>query len=137
MTKSNGLKKLGSHKVVPFVLVFLAGTLLGGLGVSQWHNYQTDPSSPANTITSKRSAERLEKNYQEAKESIEKAVQQGKLSAEHANEVTKRLEAAYNFLKKNPSTSPEARAALREMRDEWRQWANENNVSSRYLIRIY
>lgn len=138
----SAIKRVLSFKYLPIIVVFIAGALLGGLIVSQLASTKTSSrsssrSSTDNKVVSERKAERLEEGYKKTKADIEEDAKAGKLTQEKADAVGKKLDEAYNFIKDKQGTSSEDRAAVRAKRAELRKWAEENDISTRYFIRIY
>lgn len=135
------IKRILGYKIVPMLLVFIAGILIGGLVVNTYNHNQKKSNLSSNSQTSfaskKRDTERLEESRDEANQKVAEAVKNGKLDKEKADALTKKLEEAYKFAKENPSDSAEARAKIREKRLELRKWAKENDVPSSYFMRLY
>lgn len=134
-------RKIRSIKYLAVCLAFILGAAVGGLGAKILNDEGEAPDTSRASVSDedrvKDSARRLEDGYENAKADIAEGVKSGSLTKEQADAISSKLDEAYTFVKENPGTSAEERAAIRAKRQEWRDWAKENDVSSRYFIRIY
>lgn len=99
-------------------------------GLSQ--QSRSDPEERA-----KQQTERLEDSYKKAKETVEADLKASKLNQAKADAINQKIDEIYNYRKSVDTTSEEAKKELSAKRKEWRGWAEQNDVSTRYFVRIY
>jgi hypothetical protein len=75
---------------------------------------------------------RVESGYERVKKSVDSDLKANKLTEEKADTILKKQEEIYNF-KKN-SGQEENRDELNKKRNEWRDWAQQNQVSMKYIL---
>lgn len=141
--RSNGFKK-----VAPFIAVLVIGGVLGGLITHKYidKNKMSSAFTNSSSTTSrrtpeelaKRQSEQLETNYKRAKDDVAKDLKEGKLTKDQADKLTQKIEEIYSYRTKDLKglSSADARKKLSEKRTEWRKWATDNKLSTRYIIRL-
>jgi hypothetical protein len=146
---NRGWRKLTSSRLWKPFLIFVVGAIAGGLLVANWpqdkksssqsrsESSQSTKSKLSNEARVEQNKKNLSNTYEQAKTEINKAAQSGKLTADQAAQVTARLEEANKFMQEHASGSSEDREAIKQKRQEWREWAREQKISSIYLLRIY
>jgi hypothetical protein len=85
-----------------------------------------------------RQGSQIETNYKRAKEDIAKDQKSGRITKEQADKLSVKVEEIYKFRTKDlrDVSDEEARKQLSAKRAEWRKWASENSLSSRYFLRL-
>lgn len=84
-----------------------------------------------------RNLERLEEGKDRAKERIARDIEAKRLTQEQADKITAKLEEIYSYKKEAiKQSSEEKQDELNAKRREWRNWVEDNNVSSRYFIGV-
>lgn len=133
-------------KALPFIVVFIIGAVAGGVftdkvlrksdskGSQGWSN----SSSSGSANRASRQSEQIETNYKRAKEDIAKDQKSGRITKEQADKLSVKVEEIYKFRTKDlrDVSDEEARKQLSAKRAEWRKWASENSLSSRYFLRL-
>ena len=135
------------RKLAPFIIVFIIGGVAGGIITNKF----IDSDSKSNTARSgstasartpeelaKRQSEQLETNYKRAKDDVAKDQKEGDLTSEQADMLVKKIDEIYNYRTKDLKglSTADARKKLSEKRSEWRKWATDNKLSTRYIIRL-
>jgi Tfp pilus assembly protein PilV len=138
----NVLKSRKFKKLLLAMLIFSAGALVGlGLGRLTQDSSQKSQTRTTAPLTAEqrieRSLERLEEGNERATERIKRDVESQRLTQEQADKVTAKLEEIYTYKKEAiKQNSEEKQDELDAKRREWRNWVEDNNVSSRYFIGV-
>jgi hypothetical protein len=137
---------LGSAKVkktLSYLLVFVLGAVGGGVVTAQLrdNNQSTLSTMQANTSTeeiAQRQAQRLDAYYKRAKEDVDQDLKAKKLTQDQANKLKAKIDEIYSYRTKDlkDTTSSEGRKKLSTKRSEWRKWAADNKLSTKYFIRL-
>lgn len=136
------------RKLAPFIVVLIIGGVLGGVITDRF--ISNDSGSSADLLSksaaskrtpqeiAKRQAEQLETNYKRAKEDVAKDQKEGDLTKEQADMLLKKIDEIHDYRTKDLKglSTTDARKKLSEKRAEWRKWATENKLSTRYIIRL-
>jgi hypothetical protein len=138
------LRSAKFKKLALVVLIFALGAVAGSLATKALIKDSVKSSSPNRSASpisseerSKRSVERLEESYKRSKDRIKKDVEAKRLTQDKADKITAKLDEIYNYKKENLSNSSDAsRGELQDKRKEWRDWVEQNDVSSRYFIGV-
>lgn len=143
------LRPLKSLRFWKLASLFLAGLVVGALltyyvGPKKQSSSSRSSASRQNRSSQKQadkleggSQKRLDAAYERAKKDIDKAEAAGRLNQEQLTQLKARLEEAKKFMQDHASGSSADREAIRKQKQAWREWAQQNKVSSSYLIRIY
>ncbi len=132
------------RKLAPFIIVFILGGVAGGFITNKYvkKDSTTSRSSTAAARTpeeiAKRQADQLETNYKRAKDDVAKDLKDGDLTKDQADMLLKKIDEIYNYRTKDLKglSTTDARKKLSEKRSEWRKWATDNKLSTRYIIRL-
>lgn len=145
-------KSPSTRKVTPFLVVFVIGAVVGGFATDRYvtnredkkaketgfsrNTNKTIPRTPEELA--KRQAEQLDANYKRAKEDVAKDEKAGKITKEQSKLLLAKIDEIYNYRTKDLKglSSAEARKKLSQKRTEWRKWATDNKLSTRYIIRL-
>lgn len=125
-----------------YVAVLAVGFGLGNVFNSQLINSESTTSSSKHKSSASNNRgqqqrqevldRRLESGYDRVKKSVDSDLKADKLSKEKADSILKKQEEIYNY-KKN-SDQEENRDELNKKRNEWREWAQQNEVSMKYIL---
>lgn len=133
---SRVVKSSKFKKFIVVLLIFMVGALCGSLvtkavvGESK-SSQQARPSSQiSDEDRAKRVVERLDQSYERAKERVKKDLEAKRIDQSQADKVNKKLEEIYNYRKENIEQLSE------DKRQEWRDWLEQNDISSRYFIGV-
>ncbi len=140
-----------SHKIIQtfkkrqfwlYAAVLLVGFGLGNVFNSQLIDSDSKASSSKHNSSSPNSRSqqqrqeildrRLESGYERVKKSVDNDLGKNELTKEKADTISKKQEEIYNY-KKNAGQE-ENRDQLRDKRDEWRAWAQQNQVPMKYIL---
>lgn len=133
------------RKLAPFLIVFILGGVAGGLITNKYISKDGKTSTANSSSTSrtpeeiaKRQSEQLETNYKRAKDDVAKDQKDGDLTKEQADMLLKKIDEIYSYRTKDLKglSTADARKKLSEKRSEWRKWATDNKLSTRYIIRL-
>lgn len=131
-------------KTLIALLIFCFGLGLGvaiGRSMQKPTNTTQSQSTNGRSLTpeqrTERSLQRLEESYDRAKERIARDVEAKRLTQEQADTITAKLNEVYDYRKANTdTTSSQNRDELQNKRKEWRDWLEQNDISSRYFIGV-
>ena len=127
---------------IPRKAVALLVILAVGIGVGFWLGRTTAPAtlqtSKASSVQNSPEAHKLESAYSDSKDRIAADQKSKRVTSEQAKAIRAKLDELYNFRKdmlgKATSESVSDRS---QMRQEIRDWAKDNDVPTRYFIRLY
>lgn len=135
------LKNLYKTRAVHTLLLVLVGALLGSLLTLTISDSPSSGRSDRSSVikdrtqqSKERQAEELEENYQDAKDRVARELEAKQIDQEKADLIYKKLEEMYQFLKGKDRTKSDDRTIIAEKQAEWRKWAQENDVSTRYIV---
>jgi poly(3-hydroxyalkanoate) synthetase len=134
------LKSAKFKKFLAVAIIFCIGVLIGiGLGRASQRPESNSQSSTSLTSQQRteRNLERLEEGNERAIERIKRDVEAKRLKQEQADKITAKLEEIYTYKKEAiKQNSEEKQDELDKKRREWRNWIEENDLSSRYFIGV-
>lgn len=135
----------GFRKAAPYIVVLIIGGVAGGVITHKFIDKDSKKSTSASSTLArtpeeiaKRQSEQLESNYKRAKDDVAKDQKDGELTKEQADMLNKKIDEIYNYRTKDLKglSTTDARKKLSEKRSEWRKWATDNKLSTRYIIRL-
>lgn len=135
-----------ARKVALLLVVFIIGGVVGGVVTDKYIAKDGSKKSTSDAFRTprtaediaKRQSEQLDENYKRAKETVAKDLKEGDLTKDQSEKLLKKIDEIYNYRTKDLKDLPvaDARKKLSEKRSEWRKWATDNKISSRYIIRL-
>ena len=127
-------------------MVFIIGAVAGGVFTdkvliksdSQASSGWNSANSRSSSNRAGRQSNQVETNYKRAKDEVAKDQKSGKLTKEQADKLVAKIDEIYTYRTKDlkDASSEEAREQLSTKRTEWRKWASENSIPSRYILRL-
>lgn len=142
----NVVRSKAVRKAIPFVMVFIIGAVVGGVFThkvliksdSKTTSGWTGTKSRNSSDGAGRQNSQIETNYTRAKDDVAKDQTSSKLTKEQADKLAAKIDEIYAYRTKDLKdvSSEEAREQLSAKRAEWRKWASENSIPSRYILRL-
>jgi len=132
----------------PNVYVPLATFILGGCVGFTISGRAVQPATASNNkiqgalsqsitqLSPEDEAEQLQKGYEYSKAAIERDKQANRINKEQAQALTQKIDEIYTY-RKSVIGKNDKREELQTKRQEWREWAREQRLSTRYFTRLY
>ncbi|MCA9343242.1 hypothetical protein KC950_04510 [Candidatus Saccharibacteria bacterium] len=136
IVKFRNLKYI-SITVLVFVVGLGAGYLIASNQDDNDSNHQVSEecqNENNNAKISKSEDEQLEENYIQSKSRINRDLEGGELTQEQADMILAKLNEVYEYKKSQINTqSDKVQDELQNKQREWKEWLDQNDVSSRYF----
>jgi len=135
------MKKIVKSKAFLLFAVFAVGVVVGGFLGAKFYDNPSKTTTPwvnsqATSQAGKDPEDQLEDNYKQAQELVKKDLERKAITQEQADKINAKLTEAYEYAKNVDQTSQQAKEEFNDKKREWRQWARDNDVSTRYIILI-
>lgn len=128
--------KISSHKLFKPVLLLGIGIIIGLSSGFVVFGSDGRDSKPSSSNTQQALKQRSEDRYERAKQRIERAVEDGRLTQEQAEKLNAKIDELKKYVEENLGSRADW-DEMGEKRDELRQWAKDNKIPYQYITSMY